>query len=109
MPTNVLYQHTPSCGDGINSVTANSLRQFDQLPDSALVSVRVVSLLLGRSQASIWRDVKSGRLAKPVRIGQRCTRWRVGDLRALMQGGDKRQLLAWVKVKTSEQMVSDET
>ena len=58
------------------------LKQFDALPDTALVSLPVVCALRGRSPASIWRDVKESRCPAPISAGPRCTRWRVGDLRA---------------------------
>jgi predicted DNA-binding transcriptional regulator AlpA len=61
---------------------AQQLALFDSLPDTALVSLPVVCTLRGRSPASIWRDVKAGRCPAPVSAGPRCTRWRVGDLRA---------------------------
>lgn len=62
-----------------------TLARFDSLPDDALVEIGIVSIVLGRSPASIWRDVAAGRLAKPVRVGLRSTRWRIGDLRASTQ------------------------
>ncbi len=61
-----------------------ALSQFDFLPDDALVDVRVVSALRGRSRASTWRDVAQGRLAQPVRIAH-STRWRVRDVRAALK------------------------
>lgn len=57
------------------------LSRFDRLPDEALVSIEVLCALRDRSRASIWRDVKSGNCPAPVKIGTRCSRWRVGDLR----------------------------
>lgn len=54
---------------------------FDILPDTARVALSVVALVTGRSAASVWRDVKAGRLPAPVKAGPRCTRWIVGDLR----------------------------
>ena len=57
------------------------LSRFDLLPDDALISIDVLCALRERSRASIWRDVKSGYCPTPIRIGARCTRWRVGDLR----------------------------
>jgi predicted DNA-binding transcriptional regulator AlpA len=62
-----------------------TLEFLPSLPDSAFIEIRVVSVLLGRSTASIWRDVAHGRLARPVRVGARSTRWRVGDVRAAMK------------------------
>lgn len=64
-----------------------TLEQFDSLPDEALIGIRPVSILIDRSFASIWRDVAKGRLAHPIRIGARSTRWRVRDVRAAMRGG----------------------
>ena len=63
-----------------------ALETFPYLPDAALIDVRVVSALLGRSRASIWRDVGQGRIACPVKVGH-STRWRVGDVRGLLKGG----------------------
>lgn len=62
-----------------------ALETFPFLPDEALIGVHVVSALLGRSKASIWRDVERGRLASPVKVGH-STRWRVGDVRAALAG-----------------------
>jgi predicted DNA-binding transcriptional regulator AlpA len=61
---------------------ARQFALFDSLPDTALVSLPIVCTLRGRSPASIWRDVKAGRCPAPISAGPRCTRWRVGDLRA---------------------------
>jgi predicted DNA-binding transcriptional regulator AlpA len=58
------------------------LAQFSYLPPETGVNILFVSVLTGRSAASIWRDVNSGRLPKPLKYGPRSTRWRVGDLRA---------------------------
>lgn len=66
-----------------------ALETFPFLPDAALIDVRVVSALLGRSTASVWRDVAQGRLSPPVHVGARSTRWRVGDVRAALNGGGR--------------------
>lgn len=62
-----------------------ALETFPFLPDEALIGVHVVGALLGRSRASIWRDVERGRLTHPVKVGH-STRWRVGDVRAALAG-----------------------
>jgi len=62
-----------------------TLERFDSLPDDALIGIRVVSVLIDRSPASIWRDVAHGRLARPVKIGANSSRWHVGDVRAVMK------------------------
>jgi predicted DNA-binding transcriptional regulator AlpA len=56
-------------------------RNWDSLPDTANVDVKTVATILGRSTASIWRDVASGRLPQPKRFTARCSRWPVGVIR----------------------------
>lgn len=59
-----------------------ALRDFDALPDSAMVSIKVVCALFGCSPATVWRRVKNGDLVEPKRLGGGTTRWSVGELRA---------------------------
>ena len=61
---------------------------FDELPDGALTNVSEISFLAGRSNASIWRDVNHGRLAKPHKVGPNATRGYVGDVRRYLKGGE---------------------
>lgn len=68
------------------SKPANRLCNFDELPDSALLSTTEVIYLSGRSRTSVWRDVIRGSLAEPVRIGPQTVRWRVGDVRQFLKG-----------------------
>ncbi|WP_418648655.1 helix-turn-helix transcriptional regulator [Thauera butanivorans] len=58
-----------------------ALAEFDTLPDSAHVDVKVVATLLGRSISSIWRDVRAGGLIAPVKVGPMSPRWNVGAIR----------------------------
>lgn len=55
---------------------------INSMPDYAAIDVQLLSLLLSRSVASIWRDVKAGRIAAPFKAGPRSTRWRLGDVRS---------------------------
>lgn len=79
----------PQCDGSAENIARRvqrALEQFPYLPDDALIEIRVVSALLGRSSASIWRDVAHGRLAQPRRIGAHSTRWRAGDVRLALRG-----------------------
>lgn len=58
-----------------------ALANFDNLPDSAFVDVRVTSAVVSRSPTSIWRDSARGNFPRPVKLGPACTRWNVGDIR----------------------------
>ena len=37
------------------------------------------------SKSTWWSGVKSGRFPKPVKLSERCTAWRVEDIRALIR------------------------
>jgi predicted DNA-binding transcriptional regulator AlpA len=66
--------------------TPKRLFDFDRLPGEALLSARDLVALSGRSRTSVWRDVRHGRLARPVRLGPNCVRWRVEDARKYLAG-----------------------
>ncbi len=64
---------------------------FDGLPDSAYVreSQLVQKNLQQPNQAplpisspTLWRGVKAGTFPKPIKLSNRITAWRVGDIRA---------------------------
>lgn len=63
------------------------LESLSSMPAEALVSAKELSILSGRSRASIWRDTKAGRLPQPIAIGPQTRRWRVEDARAYLNGG----------------------
>ncbi len=37
------------------------------------------------SKSTWWQGVKSGRYPQPVKLSERCTAWRVEDVRALIE------------------------
>lgn len=64
---------------------------FDHLPDSALLRESQLvqspkrphgTAPLPFSAATLWRLSRAGTFPKPVRLAQRVTAWRVGDVRA---------------------------
>lgn len=82
-PSSLVELKLEPLSDSIRRRVARALDTFPILPDAGLIDIRVVSALLGRSKASIWRDVEWGRLASPVKVGH-STRWRAGDVRAAL-------------------------
>ena len=70
-----------------SNIAGTRLQEFDQMPGSALMSAKELSSLINRSRTSIWRDVQTGRLPKPIAIGPQARRWRVADVRAYLNGG----------------------
>ena len=61
------------------------LGAFNSLPDLALIDVRTYALLLGCSENTIWRRVRSKVLPAPIRVSSQQTRWRVGDVRRALE------------------------
>ena len=61
---------------------------FDDLPDGALTDISEIIALACRSRASIWRDVREGRLTQPHKVGPNATRWYVSDVRRYLKGGE---------------------
>jgi predicted DNA-binding transcriptional regulator AlpA len=59
----------------------DALRNFDSLPDSAYVRLKIVCALRGYSESTAWRKVKDGTLPKPKKLSARITGWNVGELR----------------------------
>lgn len=79
--------HRDEFSENIARRVQRALEQFPSLPDDALIDIRVVCALRGRSPASTWRDVAQGRLPRPVKVGH-STRFRVGGVRASLPRGD---------------------
>ncbi len=74
------------------SSTATTLRplslpdgaiHFDNLPDAALVDIETFARITGSGVSTTWRRLKADpTFPRPTRLGTRCTRFRVGDIRA---------------------------
>ena len=60
----------------------DTLRQFDEAPDSMLLDLPTAGVIACRGRASLYRDFKAGRLTL-VKVGN-STRIRVGELRRLI-------------------------
>ncbi len=59
----------------------DALIQFDDRPASSFVRLPVVCGLYACSPATAWRWVKAGKIPAPIKLSDRVTAWRVGDLR----------------------------
>lgn len=62
-----------------------TIADFDNLPDSAFVSIATVCILQDCSPATAWRQVRTGLLPEPRKFGARMTRFNVGQLRKFLQ------------------------
>ncbi|MCA3219359.1 MAG: transcriptional regulator [Burkholderiales bacterium] len=70
----------------MNQHSRKALEDFDRLPNSAHVDVRVVAALRGCAPVTVWRHVKAGILPQPEKTGPNSTRWNVGKLRRHVAG-----------------------
>ena len=81
-------QHAATAGQVTPRVSAAN---FDTLPDGAFIrqSQLVQSPKRPEAQAplpfsapTLWRKVKAGTFPKPIKLSDRVTAWKVGDVRA---------------------------
>ena len=54
------------------------------LPDTGFVRQKLLLRFVPFSKSTLWRRVKAGQLPAPVKLSERSTAWRVGDLRAAL-------------------------
>lgn len=72
---------------------ADSMQNSPALPDTGFLRLRQIigdtkratPAVIPVSRSTWWAGVRSGRYPKPVKLGERCTAWRVEDVRALIE------------------------
>lgn len=63
------------------------LSHIDKLPDAALIDVPTFALLTDQGVSTAWRKFATDpSYPKLIRLGNKCTRVRLGDYRALIAG-----------------------
>jgi hypothetical protein len=62
-----------------------AVANWDQLPDSALVSRRTLAILFECCERTIRRMEDTGKLPKPDNFGSQLRRFKVGDVRRSME------------------------
>jgi len=55
-----------------------------RIPETGFLRLPQVLMLIPIKKTCWWKGVKSGRFPKPVKLSQRCTAWRVEDIRELI-------------------------
>jgi predicted DNA-binding transcriptional regulator AlpA len=60
---------------------------FDLLPNDATVPVKVFAAVTNEGVSTLWAKAKRNpKHPQPIRLGAKCTRFRVGDIRAYLAG-----------------------
>lgn len=66
-------------------MSTQNFANFHLLPDETFVPVKVFPVIAGIAVSTAWRRAKlEPDFPKPVRLGQRCTRFRLGDIRRFL-------------------------
>lgn len=64
---------------------AEQLENLNDLPDDAVVDVRIWPVMAGIAVSTAWDRARNDPdFPKPTRLGDRCTRWRLGDVRRFL-------------------------
>jgi prophage regulatory protein len=59
---------------------------FDDLPDTGFIrQAQLIPHVVPFSSATLWRRCKAGLFPRPVKLSDRVTAWRVGDVRAFLE------------------------
>ena len=61
------------------------MQERSTLPDTGYLRLPEVLRRYPVSKSTWWAGVRQGRFPRPVKLGERCTAWRVEDIRALIE------------------------
>lgn len=63
---------------------------FDDLPANGFIrQAQLIPHVVPFSSATLWRRCKAGLFPKPVKLSERVTAWRVGDVREFLAAQQK--------------------
>lgn len=63
-----------------------NISQFGELPDDAYISMSAIAAVCGVALSTVWRHAAADpNFPKPIKLSRRCTRLRVGDVRAYLK------------------------
>ena len=61
-------------------------------PETGFIRLPQVLALFPVSRSAFWAGVKSGKYPKPVKLSQRCTAWKVEDIRNLISSYNDKEI-----------------
>jgi predicted DNA-binding transcriptional regulator AlpA len=78
-------QFTATSQSPETSKATSASSTFDNLPDSGYIRQwQLIPAVVPFSSATLWRKCKAGHFPKPVKLSERVTAWRVGDVRQFL-------------------------
>ena len=64
---------------------------FDTLPATGFIrQAQLIPDVVPFSAATLWRRCKAGKFPKPIKLSERVTAWRVGDIREFLDAQRKK-------------------
>lgn len=60
--------------------------EIQELPQSGLLRIKQVLMLIPVSRSHWWQGVRSGRYPAPLKLSERVTCWKAEDIRRLIDG-----------------------
>ena len=74
----------------VHQVSTHTATSFDNLPESGYIrQCQLIPAVIPFSSATLWRKCKAGNFPKPVKLSERVTAWRVGDIRQFLDAQAK--------------------
>ena len=71
-------------------MSIHTATSFDALPDTGFLrQAQLIPDVVPISSATLWRKCKTGTFPKPVKLSERVTAWRVGDVRNWLEAQSK--------------------
>jgi len=65
-------------------VSTHHVSSFDNLPATGFMRQPQVLEVVPFSSATLWRKCNAGQFPKPVKLSERVTAWKVGDVRQFL-------------------------
>lgn len=56
--------------------------------ETQLLTANDVATHLGVSKSTVWRFVQAGKLAQPIKLSERCSRWKASDLATFIESAE---------------------
>jgi predicted DNA-binding transcriptional regulator AlpA len=62
------------------------MQNQNSLPETGFVRLsQIIPKIIPIGKSSWWQGIKDGKYPQPVKLGERTTAWRVGDIKALIE------------------------
>src|SRR4051794_15999881 len=82
----IFILHPSNTASLTNKILEDSMNINKSLAETGFLRLPQVLTIFPISRSAFWAGVKSGKYPKPVKLSERCTAWKVEDIRNLIAG-----------------------